>query len=100
SYYYRQFGYEYALDLENSRTVAFQAIPKLKEGEIEPYTLRKATLDDLPLVMELYNRERARSSISTRIDETYWRYVLEGQKTESGERWDVYFIVNNAADPV
>jgi hypothetical protein len=48
SFYYRQFGYEYALDLGGNRTVYFAAIPKLKPGEPEPYSLRDATSDDIP----------------------------------------------------
>src|SRR6476620_12558376 len=48
SYYYRQFGYEYALDLGGRRSVYLAAIPKLKPGETEPYALRDATLADIP----------------------------------------------------
>ena len=47
-YFYRQFGYEYVLDLEGSRIVPVAAIPE-KEGDApEPYHLRLATLDDVP----------------------------------------------------
>jgi predicted acetyltransferase len=54
TYYYRQFGYEYALDLGGSRSVYLAAIPKLKEGQPEPYALRAATLHDLPQLLALY----------------------------------------------
>src|SRR5690242_6166113 len=39
-YFYRQFGYEYVLDLEGKRVTYLSIIPKAKEGEPEPYTLR------------------------------------------------------------
>jgi hypothetical protein len=39
-YYYRQFGYEFALDLGGHRAVFFAAIPKLKAGATEPFRLR------------------------------------------------------------
>ncbi len=58
-YYYRQFGYEYALDLGGSWRIPISAIPALAAGATEPYTLRAATLDDLPRVMALYDRDRA-----------------------------------------
>ncbi|MFL5801558.1 MAG: GNAT family N-acetyltransferase [Roseiflexaceae bacterium] len=95
-FYYRQFGYEFALDLGGNRAVFFAAIPKLKEGEPEPYGLREATLDDLPQLMALYNHERARGPISTRVDADYWRWVLDGQSTASGEGWNIQMIVDAA----
>ncbi|MEO7913507.1 MAG: GNAT family N-acetyltransferase [Roseiflexaceae bacterium] len=79
SYYYRQFGYEYALDLGGRRSVYLAAIPKLKSGASEPYALRDATSEDVPQVMGLYDRERARGPVSAQLDADYWRWVLEGQ---------------------
>jgi hypothetical protein len=93
-YYYRQFGYEYALDLGGSRSVYFAAIPRLKEGESEPYALRDATVEDLPRVMALYDHERARGPVSTQIGADYWRWTLDGQSQESGEGWRTQLIVN------
>lgn len=98
-YYYRQFGYEYAFDLEGGRSVYFAGLPRLKEGEPEPYTLRLATVADLPFVMELYDRERARVAISTRITEDFWRWVIEGQHRQSGENHRVYLILAAEARP-
>jgi len=43
AYFYRQFGYEYALELEDRRTTLVSLIPKAKEGESEPFTLCEAT---------------------------------------------------------
>src|SRR5262245_5611794 len=93
-YYYRQFGYEYALDQDGHRFVSFVAIPHLKDGEPEPYTLRDAGLDDLPRVMALYDCERARGPVSTRIDEAYWRWVLAGQNPEGAEGWRTQLILD------
>ncbi|HJZ46091.1 MAG TPA: GNAT family N-acetyltransferase [Roseiflexaceae bacterium] len=98
SYYYRQFGYEYAIDLDAYRSVYLAAIPKLKEGEAEPYALRDATPADLPRVMELYDRGRAHGPVSTRIDADYWRWVLDGQNPNSGEGWRTQLIVRAGED--
>lgn len=81
-YFYRQFGYEYALDLEGKRTTYLSLIPKLKEGESEPYTLREATSEDIPLIMEYYNRQRGDSIVWATASEDYWRYFLEAWKAQ------------------
>ena len=99
-YYYRQFGYEYALDLDGHRFLPFAAIAKLKDGEPEPYTLRAATLDDLPQVMALYDRERARGPVSTRLDEAYWRWIMAEQDPEGAEGWLTQLIVDAAGRSV
>src|SRR5579859_5015873 len=82
AYFYRQFGYEYALDLDGKRVTYLSLIPKLKEGESEPYTLREATVEDIPFVMEYYNRRRTASIVWADYSEDSWRYILEGWKTQ------------------
>jgi hypothetical protein len=86
-YYYRQFGYEYALDLSGSRRIAIDAIPTLAADATEPYTLRVATLDDLPRVMALYDRDRDRALVSAVIDEPTWRWIIAGMHPETDENW-------------
>jgi Acetyltransferase (GNAT) domain len=76
-YYYRQFGYEYALDLDGRVFIPTALIPPAKEGVPEPYTLRDATLEDIGFVNSLYDRQRAASIVSTVIDEPWWRYQIE-----------------------
>jgi hypothetical protein len=99
-YYYRQFGYEYALDLGGSRSVYFSAIPKLKDGEQELYALRDASVEDLRQLMALYDRERARGPVSTRVGEDYWRWVLGGQNPAAGEGWHTQLIVNGQGQSI
>ena len=53
-YFYRQFGYEYAIDLESTRHVYVAALPPLQAGEEAPYALRPATEQDIPLLLDLY----------------------------------------------
>ena len=72
SYFYRQFGYEYALDLRGGHRVAFADIPTLTAGATDPYRLRDATADDLPFIMSLYERDRRRSLVSTDAPRAYW----------------------------
>lgn len=93
-YYYRQFGYEYALDLGGSHRVAINTIPALAADATEPYTLRAATLDDLPRVMALYDRDRARALVSAVIDEPTWRWIIAGMHPETDENWLTQLILD------
>ncbi len=96
-YFYRQFGYEYAIDLEGGRHVPFSAIPKLKDGESEPFTLRPATLEDIPLLRTLYEREchgfaGYEARVTTIFDESWWRWIFDGQNPESGQGCNPHII--------
>ena len=92
-YYYRQFGYEYALDLGGSRTISLSAIPDLAAGESEPYQLRDAVWADLPLVLQLYDRERTGRLVSAHADERLWGWTLDGISPQSTEGFRTQLIV-------
>lgn len=76
-WYYRQFGYEYAIDLSGGRMVYPALILPLKEGETEPYRFRPATLDDIAFIMPLYDRQCARSLIACPCPAEEWRRNLD-----------------------
>ena len=97
-YYYRQFGYEYALDLGGGRSVYLAAIPPLNPGETELCVLRPATPEDLPQVQTLYDCERARGPVGAQIDADYWRWLMEGQNPAAGEGWHIRMIVRAGDD--
>jgi hypothetical protein len=88
-WYYRQFGYEYALDLDGGRMTYLVNIPPLKDGEIEPYRLRPMTSltlkDDLPLVKALYERDCARSLIACLRPDWLWEAMLTWYSPDSSE---------------
>ena len=92
-YYYRQFGYEYALDLGGSRVISLSAIPDQAPGESEPYQLRDAVWADLPLVLQLYDRERAGRLVSAHADERLWGWTLDGISPQSTEGFRTQLIV-------
>jgi predicted N-acetyltransferase YhbS len=74
-YYYRQFGYEYALPLEGGLRLELRHVPKSLET---PFKFRLATLDDLPTLMQLYEEAARDLAIRTIRDEPTWRYLLAG----------------------
>lgn len=96
-YFYRQFGYEYALDLEGGRVVYPAAIPPAPDGP-EPFTLRRATPDDIPFIAALYDQRRRDSLVSTIIPEAYWRYAFTDIATpthpegEFHRQWRLWII--------
>ncbi|MGB3717852.1 MAG: GNAT family N-acetyltransferase [Candidatus Promineifilaceae bacterium] len=73
---YRQFGYEMAVDLGGSRFLPISKIAKLPEGQTEEYTLRPATLDDIPDLDRLYDLQCAPSLLRCERDEAIWRYEI------------------------
>lgn len=76
-YFYRQFGYEYVLDLGGRRFVDLSALPVQPDADTMT-TLRLATLADIPTLMTLYNRRRSASLVWQEADEAYWRYHITG----------------------
>src|SRR5258706_3725174 len=98
SYFYRQFGYEYALELEGRRVTYLSLIPRAQESTAEPYGLRAATPEDIPLLMELYNRQRSASMVWAILSERFWRYQIKEEKDPvvAGKQMCVRMIVDDA----
>jgi hypothetical protein len=68
-----------ALELHGGRQMPRSAIPKLKDGESEPYRIRPATPDDLPFVVETDVHSHQRYLVAALRDERLWRLELEGR---------------------
>jgi len=62
-YYYRQFGYEMALDLFEGRTGYESQLPRLKKDEQEPYLFRPAKESDIPFLTTVNAHANHRSLI-------------------------------------
>jgi GNAT superfamily N-acetyltransferase len=97
-HFYRQFGYEYALELEGRRVTYLSLIPRAQASAPEPYALRAATTEDIPLLMELYHRQRSTSMAWSIASERFWRYHIEEEKdpTITGKQMCVRMIVDDA----
>ncbi|GHO71397.1 hypothetical protein KSC_102890 [Ktedonobacter sp. SOSP1-52] len=79
-YFYRQFGYEYALELEDWRATPLVLIPKAQDDEPERYALREVTARDIPVMEELYERQQKHSIVSERRTRKLWLYEIETWK--------------------
>ena len=75
-YYYRQFGYEYALDLGGARRIYVAAIPAQKQSVSGVYRLRRATEDDASHMLALYNQRCSSSLVWSEVTEEKWRYYV------------------------
>ncbi|MBX3011238.1 MAG: GNAT family N-acetyltransferase [Caldilineaceae bacterium] len=75
-YFYRQFGYEYVLNLGGWRMTYLSLIPEKKGDEPEPYALRPATFEDISHLTALYGQGRKTSLLWHEATETYWRYLI------------------------
>jgi hypothetical protein len=91
-YYYRLFGYEMALDLAGRRFGYEPNVPKLKEGEAEPYLIRYATEADLPFMAEIYEHAIRRHAIACVRTPEIFRYELTGQSELNANRYETYVI--------
>lgn len=93
-YYYRQFGYEYALELGGHRALDLDSIPALKEGQSDEFALRPATPEDLPLVFRIYEGARnARGHlVSAPLDEPFLRWIYDGIAPERNVGLHTYMV--------
>ena len=74
-YFYKRFGYEYAVPLASCARLGLDQVPPLLLRQLEPVTIRRMNLDtDLPRVMALYDAHAAELSIAALRNETLWRY--------------------------
>lgn len=73
-YFYRQFGYEYALPLENQWRIELRQINIQSD---EGISFRRATIDDIPALVQFYERAAQPLKISTVRDADIWRFMLQ-----------------------
>ena len=99
-YYYRQFGYELALDLAGRRVGFEPDVSKLKDGEKESYPIRAATEADLPFIAELYKTAIRRYAIACVRTLEIFHYELNGQSENNVDRYPMNVIEDSAGQPV
>lgn len=91
-FYYKLFGYDMALELGGGRTGYEAQLPKLKDGEAEPFTVRPAAEADIPFLMDVYAHACKRQLITCVRDEAQWRYDLTGKSEKNVDRLEVRIL--------
>lgn len=99
-YFYRQFGYEMGLDLGGGRVGFEPGVPKLEEGQDEPYIIRPALPSDIPFLLEMIERENRRSLVAAVWDEALLRHELLEKSEQNVNRLELRVIETRAGQPV
>jgi hypothetical protein len=92
-YFYRQFGYDMALDMTTGHRLHVSAAPKLKKGEKEPFRVRRATRDDILFVSRTCEHGLNRYLVSGARDREVWRYELDGRSRGGAYHRELRVIV-------
>ncbi len=95
-HFYRQFGYEYVLDLSGKRVVYSFQIPKAKAGEAEPYTLRNATAEDVSTIQHIYSYRRKIGVVTANVPDSYWLYEIQ-RVSDKSQRFPRLQMIVDAA---
>ena len=95
-WFYRQFGYELALDLDGGMTLGVDAIPSLPAGQEEAYRLRAAATDDFPYVCSLYHRDCARQLWAVERTAAEWEYERH-RPVSADQPWIAVAIIETAS---
>ena len=99
-YYYRIFGYEMAMELGGGRAGFNPQVPKLKQGENEPYRIRNASEADLPFLMDLNSQADQRYLVSCVRDELMWRYELNGRGLQNVNRIEIKIVETQKSEAI
>jgi hypothetical protein len=99
-WYYRQFGYEMALSLGGGRVGYKANLPRLNEGEAEPYRVRPATEADLPFIACVTEHADRRYRVACVRDAALWRYELAGRSQDSVHRTGLCLVETAGGEPV
>jgi hypothetical protein len=91
-WYYRQFGYEMAVNLGGSRFSYLPVIPRLKDDQKEQFIFREAAEKDIHFLTELYAYSTQRSMLSCVRDEAIWLYELTGRTPKSALDTRIHII--------
>jgi GNAT superfamily N-acetyltransferase len=88
-FFYRLLGYEYALPLEGGWHLHAYQIPRDLPSNAQGYTFRRATLDDLPELVRLYDDAACDLAISAVRSPDVWRFLLEHEPdtATASETW-------------
>ncbi|MAG36758.1 MAG: hypothetical protein CL878_11035 [Dehalococcoidia bacterium] len=97
-WFYRQFGYEMALDAHGSIVLGVDATPPLPDGQEEAYHLRAAATDDLPYIRSLYDQDCERQLWAVGRTAAEWEF--ERNRPVSEEEpwgWSAVTIIETSA---
>lgn len=99
-YYYRQFGYEMAVDMHGGYGGPLTGIPRLKDGDSEPYRVRPATPEDIPFIQTVEAHAAQRYVLRCVRDAALWRYEIAGRAPDGCNTFHVAVVTDAGGGPV
>lgn len=96
-YFYRQFGYEYALPLEGGWRVELDTIEAATNQE--SYAFRLAGNDDIPILNQLYERATVHLTVHSARSEGVWRYLL-GPSMQTEMATETWLVLDSQQQPI
>lgn len=106
-YYYRQYGYGYAVDHTPLTALATYRIPEAATDAPTPYQIRPATVADVADLTRLYDGAMAQHQLAVQRSAADWRYLLEHKDhpvqlvIEEGSSHAVgYFVLASQGPPL
>jgi GNAT superfamily N-acetyltransferase len=99
-YFYRQFGYEMALDFVGRRFGYEAQVPKLREAEKEKYVIRPATETDLPFIAGVYDHATQRHMVRCARTLDIFKYELFEQSRNAVHYFDTHVIEDTSGEAV
>ena len=98
-WYYRQFGYEMAIQLQGNRKFYWNNATRLDKDQTETYQLHPATVADIELLKQLYAIHCQASLITHVRSDNEWRYELTIGHPEGEGRRHFYMIETTSGNP-
>ncbi|NOH00789.1 MAG: GNAT family N-acetyltransferase [Chloroflexi bacterium] len=99
-YFYRQFGYDMALNYVGRHFGFEPHVPALKDGETEKYLIRPAQDSDADFILRVYEANEKRYAISCRRTPEHIRYEMSGQSSDNINHFDVMMIEDANGKPL
>jgi hypothetical protein len=96
-YFYRQFGYEYAMPLDVHWNLELHSLPDKPTDAT--YSFRLATKQDIAVLMQLYKQAAKSLNISAVRDEPIWHYLLD-TALSSDVGAETWLISDAAGQPI
>jgi GNAT superfamily N-acetyltransferase len=99
-WFYRQFGYEMALERGGGPRADLASLEPPAPGAALPFRVRPMRPEDLAFAAGLDAQARERYLVTVPRDERLWRYELSGHTAGSGTRIELRVIETSAGEPV
>ncbi len=97
-HFYRQFGYEYAIELGGGSIVERTAIHRHTGGA--DLRVRVATPDELGYARDLFAADRGACLVRNDFPESYWDWMHRGMNHDIGFGWQSLLVVDRDDQPV